>query len=1229
MGLVNVKQLVNDAKTQGKNFLHQGLDSLDRQYIAGPMDMWKSYLHTRDFYNFIRAASGYNTPTTMYFFSVNFYNYGGDAVDLKTGMLNETFFRRNIGEFSRFRYCIQAVNLPDLRITGYGPEGTAGSNEIQMNNLFGNHVVMGNAYVAPTQNTLTISVLNTHSPVVENFIAPWVYEAIRNEYGDRSGSETPIARVNMAIKFWSPDHITKNMEGVKPDFVYFITGVYPVGITTLKPTQADGTGGQITRQITFALNDMVILNSYSQAMRYNLTEFFIGNPVNDIIGKLNDKMMKKLHGLIDKLLKKKKKKKKKKDKNAASPATGKSSGGGRAPSPSSPSSPSTNSSGNKPASAAKKAEENQNGSNKPSQNQLDRSSLQSSSPLESESSNVPMLDRESLSKIYTNSLRTVSPESIDRDDVSELEEESENERSTGVYASKRASLSSSQPQTSSSSPSKQSSPLNEEVSESELKPYKDKLTGGGVNVLSLIDEESGADDETMIGLIRDELNNIEGFRRRPSNSAYEERGSSVVDNEEEYDMPITSKIGQDANPEMMSFDIVSSSKANGPKLSKNDLLATKPSTPKHVSTEIPIAPATSAKTYDNLNGNAIFKEEYGSDKKKEEKPVIPASVLNSSQFQPPTTSKKMNGHSNILEANRQISASETKRKSNITVPQSPIEERTSRINQMQQARSLSSSQPVSESRSVSNALLPNEMTMSDSVEVNLQQDRSDLSDISIERTTQNKHKEIHRSRDFYAGDDEIDDESKTNESKGKGDNRQSLSIDLPSNVQPDVTNQFGNATVADAVLSKDYRDTNSGMNKLNLSEAELESQRIGSEPAGIELESTSPIGMSEDNVEADKAGADKANPSATSTMNAPLDLSRFGQTVSNDAKKMNNDTYIDLTSANSQKQQQPTPMLQNNSNTASSPRKQQSIDEAMRSVDKMRIDDEFGDIIQPSNEADNATNSNGKDASSNNTEYKSQTSQKTSSEVSSAESPSMIENSSEKQQSVDISMVGENFKKSEAPINTVNKDANKELNGSDSSKSVDPMKSNMTLAENQEMLKNRNSDDEFGEIIDSSNEKEAAINSSSNAQVIKSADSAGDVEVNLDTYNNIMNILSNGVTLTSDKYSLLKQYSEAANLNVRDVVSDYMSSVKNDLPSFAMEVSKKFVIKDGKLMLLTDEDDAEAEAKKQKEIEELKKTMPQVEVEHGKMTAVKAPENVSERKPEPQKLTEDDINSLF
>jgi hypothetical protein len=179
------------------------------------------------------------------------------------------------------------------------------------------------------------------------------------------------------------------------------------------------------------------------------------------------------------------------------------------------------------------------------------------------------------------------------------------------------------------------------------------------------------------------------------------------------------------------------------------------------------------------------------------------------------------------------------------------------------------------------------------------------------------------------------------------------------------------------------------------------------------------------------------------------------------------------------------------------------------------------------------------------------------------------------------------------------------------------------------MLKNRNSDDEFGEIIDSSNEKEAAINSSSNAQVIKSADSAGDVEVNLDTYNNIMNILSNGVTLTSDKYSLLKQYSEAANLNVRDVVSDYMSSVKNDLPSFAMEVSKKFVIKDGKLMLLTDEDDAEAEAKKQKEIEELKKTMPQVEVEHGKMTAVKAPENVSERKPEPQKLTEDDINSLF
>ena len=81
-------------------------------------------------------------------------------------------------------------------------------------------------------------VLNTQKPVVENFIYPWMLEALRSSYGGSDG-QTPVPRVNMAVKFWHPGHITREMEGVKPDFVYYVTGMFPVKIARVHP-DADG-----------------------------------------------------------------------------------------------------------------------------------------------------------------------------------------------------------------------------------------------------------------------------------------------------------------------------------------------------------------------------------------------------------------------------------------------------------------------------------------------------------------------------------------------------------------------------------------------------------------------------------------------------------------------------------------------------------------------------------------------------------------------------------------------------------------------------------------------------------------------------------------------------------------------------------------------------------------------------------------------------------------------------
>ena len=53
------------------------------------------------------------------------------------------------------------------------------------------------------------------------------------------------------------------------------------------------TESAIQRTVSFAFNDFVILNSESDALKFNLGEFFVGNVVQDVADKLEGSLRKR------------------------------------------------------------------------------------------------------------------------------------------------------------------------------------------------------------------------------------------------------------------------------------------------------------------------------------------------------------------------------------------------------------------------------------------------------------------------------------------------------------------------------------------------------------------------------------------------------------------------------------------------------------------------------------------------------------------------------------------------------------------------------------------------------------------------------------------------------------------------------------------------------------------------------------------------------------------------
>jgi hypothetical protein len=241
---------------------------------------------------------------------------------------------------------------------------------------------------------------------------------------------------------------------------------------------------------------------------------------------------------------------------------------------------------------------------------------------------------------------------------------------------------------------------------------------------------------------------------------------------------------------------------------------------------------------------------------------------------------------------------------------------------------------------------------------------------------------------------------------------------------------------------------------------------------------------------------------------------------------------------------------------------------------------------------------------------------------------------------------------------------------SDEERSINSEKSNMSLTENVEMVKTRNSDEDFEEIIDAEDEKQTHAEMNTNdvlASLKKSITSESSLNTN--DYENISSILIKDQNITSEKYNIFEQYASAARKDVKDVLKEYKGLTKDDLGKFASDVQNTLVkkkeeaaaklenpieISNGKLVTTPLKERSEIE------VEEIKKNNSNeentVEISHGKIvpqiTQEKTPEEIEKLKQRsnkvielkkvqdtnvnahPQiipvkKISQDDINDLF
>lgn len=266
----------------------------------------KGFYSTADFYNFIKKPD--NVPTSHPLFTV--VPLPANITD-KLGQeypISKTLFTNEM--LAKFALCIQNIQLPELSLA----TGSQFGSDVVSDTPQGWFLSMANSPPNWTSNkSVTINILDTHDPIIERFIYPWFIYCLRTNdrkfseekqlgnvlnsaYGIREAVKDSISgavksmlgrssakkkvsvneaphtfpRMDIIIKFYRPDEVVGMSEFMNPNFIYKISGAYPIKITLVKP-QSRGpevSAADLLRPVTFAFNSISCIPDAAWEMKH-------------------------------------------------------------------------------------------------------------------------------------------------------------------------------------------------------------------------------------------------------------------------------------------------------------------------------------------------------------------------------------------------------------------------------------------------------------------------------------------------------------------------------------------------------------------------------------------------------------------------------------------------------------------------------------------------------------------------------------------------------------------------------------------------------------------------------------------------------------------------------------------------------------------------------------------------------------------------------------------------
>lgn len=1266
------KQILMDAVTQAENAAKDAFNGMVDQ-ATGALKMDKNFIHIREFYNFMRIGNGQNAPTPFFYFSPNFYN-GANEIDLETGVTKEhTFFKDHIGEFARFRYCIQAISFPSLSLRSYDSGTGGGSNAYKdITNLFGGYTTLQNSFINADTHTLDMNILNTHKPVVENFVYPWMLDALRSFYGGPEGG-TPIPRVNMAVKFWSPNHITHQMEGVKPDFIYYVTGLFPVKIKGYNPIQMPNDSA-IQRNVTFAFNDFIIINSESDALKYNLGEFFIGNFIHDIADKairdarkfVNDglgDLASKLRNKIDD--------KKKKPESPRTPPKGNSPSGSNGDGKNkTPENPNADDSGNK----------NNNDNNSENKNQTPENPTN-----QQQSQNNNQMNSQQASQ------NSSTPQSTNRNQLTSANVQNSSTPSSTRSSSNVGNLTLNSAQSLSNSPSKDNSSnfsnmslddniqmmniLNADDSLGEIIETENEFEAATENANS-IDRESYSTEGQM--------NSNEAIDRASSSEPVQTRSLLMMNRNQ---LSTYSPEPQESSTSLLSRDeAVELNSSNVKKYSEPTVTVDR--LDHSASLRAPVS------NYKNVSRSSNVV-------KTSQSPVSSYSSINRDANSVDLSS------TSAVKANPQSQAALDSVKDRYSQNLNSIKTSNLSKNDLQSRDALKSYDKTAQSSNNNNELdsiaRTNDvkakaatMSMTDAVsKVMNSRDDEEIIEADDELSAANNKKEEYDERTRSQVNDSL--KADVNDKMIEPINSESSNqMSLPrvsdeygqeANVKKVdrsaiSSSELGTYASNEPLVIKDGKlaayerpDTNVSESVKNAYELKTDGISVQEALNRTNLPSSSKNDNSLNTLEEiDRLEHSSGYQKAEYVESQEFNVKDIAKSYDNVSSIMNPDLAMHSTTpgsnyinkvddANAKMQAGQYVERQEDIERSTNAHKSNiSVREAIDNSQYLNSDDEI--IIDADDELNVAQNKIVERMKSSN-----QIDSSMRVDISEKES-TPINNGTDSQ--LDRSQVSEMSGQDIQKMQVIESESSitDRLSFSDEERSINSEKSNMSLTENVEMVKTRNSDEDFEEIIDAEDEKQTHAEMNTNdvlASLKKSITSESSLNTN--DYENISSILIKDQNITSEKYNIFEQYASAARKDVKDVLKEYKGLTKDDLGKFANDVQNTLVkkkeeaaaklenpieVSNGKLVTTPLKERSEIEAEEIKKKNSNKENT--VEISYGKIvpqiTQEKTPEEIEKLKQKsnkaielkkvqdtnvnahPQiipvkKISQDDINDLF